>query len=110
MSNKKILIEDFVYLVNKKLDLPSIDVMQVCYQLIDKEKKVKETKYLNKEQFKRLSDYFLKQVNLNDINSLDIECYHRKIKELYENGSKMNTSRTENNKTDPHIRTVIVCK
>jgi len=99
----KILIEDVVYLVEKKLGINGVMACEYIYKELGKMHREFNSKYMSVAELVFFRDSFLKTVDLKKLNNLDHACFLRKTNELLENGSKNVTAVTNNKSTDPHI-------
>ncbi len=104
---QKISITEVVHLVEKKLGINGVEVCDFIDKFLDKKVNGKtRSKYMSKDDLVYFRSTFLSMVDIKKMNPLDYSCFLDKTNYLLENGSSINTAKSENNRTDPYIKTV----
>ena len=103
----KILITEVVHLVEKKLGINGVEACDFIDKHLDSKRKSEtRSKYMSKDDLVYFRSTFLSMVDLSKLNPLDYSCFLDKTNYLLENGSSINTAKSENNRLDPYIKTV----
>ena len=113
-NTKKINITDFSHLVEKKLGLNPILVIDYIDRYLSNKYPHKIIgRRMKAIDLEHLRSKFLSLVNINSLNPLDYECFIRKTEELMINGSGNFHAVSENNgvvKRSEYIKTVIIVR
>jgi len=111
---EKILIEDVVYLVEKKLGLNCAEICEYIYTTLEKRArrngKEFNSKYMTKTDLVEFRATFISMVDLSKLNPLDYSSFLDGTNNLIEYGSPIKNANGENNKLDPYIKTVRLCR
>lgn len=107
--NNKININDFVYLLSKKLGYDSVTVSEYIDKYLEKKHR-NVGRYIKPNDLVYLRNHFLEVIDISLLNPLDYASFLKGTNKLLEKSCENYHATRENNRVDPVIRTVIFSK